>query len=256
MTTEIKILAIETASEACSAVLLISDEKGNQTLYEQIELTPRQHAKKILSMLDKVLEEGDTVLADIDAIAFSRGPGAFTGLRIAAGVAQGVALSVDKPVVPVSTLEALALQACDVIKDDKNKYKNTIFAAALDARMGEVYWGLFTQGQGKIALLGEEQVSKPEEMLQSMQKTTEQLDDYYVYAIGAGWDVYVDIFFDDISPTSPPANITHLKMMAPTASAIAKLALISFKNNEIVTPEDAQPVYIRNNVAKKSQKAQ
>ncbi len=250
MTTETKILAIETASEACSAVLLIRDEKGNQTIHEQIELTPRQHAKKILSMLDEVLEEGETVLEDIDAIAFSRGPGAFTGLRIAAGVAQGVALSVDKPVVPVSTLAALALQVFDKIKEQGGKHKNEIFAAALDARMGEVYWGLFTQSQGKITLLGEEQVSKPEEMQKSIQKTIQPIDDCHVYAAGAGWDVYAD----ELLGGGSPKNLTHLKMMSPTASAIAKLALISFENNEIVTPEDAQPIYIRNNVAKKSQK--
>ncbi len=247
-----KILAIETASEACSAALLISDENGNQKIHEQIELTPRQHAKKILSMLDKVLEEAKLELKNVDAIAFGRGPGAFTGLRIAAGVAQGIALSVDKPVVPVSTLAALALRAVVEIKAKGKKYKGEILATALDARMGEVYWGLFKQNEkdGKIEPLGEEQVSKPEDMLQSLQKMTEEKGENQVISIGAGWDVYNDAIFQGYKPK----NITHLENLSPMASEIATLAQALFQKGETVAPEDAQPVYLRNNVAKKSQK--
>ncbi len=251
-----KILAIETASETCSAALLISDdnsiesENSNPKIHKQIELTPRQHAKQILSMLDKVLEEGATALKDIDAIAFGRGPGAFTGLRIAAGVAQGVALSVDKPIVPVSTLAALALRAVDEIKAKGKQYKGETIATGLDARMGEVYWGLFKSNNGEIKLLGEEQVSKPEKMLQSLLKTTEEMGDDQIIIVGAGWDAYEEKIFHEKSHE----NITHLKNLFPTASEISKLALILLKKGKTVAPEDAQPVYIRNNVAKKSQK--
>jgi len=242
-----KILAIETASEACSAALLIKDENDNQQIYKQVELTPRQHAKQILSMLDKVLEEGDTALKDVDAIAFGRGPGAFTGLRIAAGVAQGVALSVDKPVVSVSTLAALAFQAID---ETGEQYKDHILAAALDARMGEVYWGLFKWQQGQITPLNEEQVSKPEEMLQNTLEVIAESGNRHVLAIGAGWDAYQEELFS----TGRPENLEYLETIFPTASAIAGLALPLFIKGKTVAPEDAQPVYIRNNVAKKSQK--
>ncbi len=245
-----KILAIETASEACSAALLISDDSLDQKIVEQIELAPRQHAKKILSMLDKVLAEAKLELKDVDAIAFGRGPGAFTGLRIAAGVAQGIALSVDKPVVPVSTLAALALRAIGEMKAKGKEYQSEIIATALDARMGEVYWGLFKYREGKIESLIKEQVSKPEEMLESLQKTTKELGDNPVISIGAGWDAYEEELFQK----NNPKNITHLKNLAPMASEIAKLAKILFQKGKIVTPEDAQPIYIRNNVAKKSQK--
>jgi len=139
------ILAIETATEACSASLIMSDR-----LITRFELAPREHTKLLLPMMEEVLKEAGITLKEVDAIAFSRGPGAFTGLRIAAGVAQGVALSIDKPVIPVSTLEALALQAT------KDNYQQETIVAALDARMGEVYWGLFKYEEEKIVLIGEE----------------------------------------------------------------------------------------------------
>jgi tRNA threonylcarbamoyladenosine biosynthesis protein TsaB len=264
MKTEIKILAIETASEACSATLLISDANDinninnisksnkNDKVYEQIELTPRQHAKKILSMLDTVLKDGGLELDEVDAIAFGRGPGAFTGLRIATGIAQGVSLSIDKPVVPVSTLAALALEGVfqSEAKNETEEHKNTIFAAALDARMGEVYWGLFKLNEGNIELLGEEQVSKPEIMLQSILKTADTIENCQILAIGAGWDAYQEALFK----LDKPKNLDYIENIFPTASSIAKLALPLFKNGETVVSEDAQPVYIRNDVAKKSQK--
>ncbi len=256
MTTTTKILAIETASEACSATLLISDkngsDKGSQKMHTQIELTPRQHAKQILSMLDKVLAEGKTEFKDIDAIAFGRGPGAFTGLRIAAGVAQGVALSVDKSVIPVSTLAALALKAVDEIEATGKTYQGEIIATALDARMGEVYWGLFKQCEGKIQSLRDEQVSQPEKLLTTLLKTSTEMGDKQIIAVGAGWDAYAEEMFK----THKPQSITHLKNIFPIASEISKLALILLQEGKTVAPENAQPVYIRNNVAKKSLKQQ
>ena len=247
---DIKILAIETASEACSAALLIVGEDNNQRTFEQIELKPRQHAKLILSLLDTVLEEGNTSLKDVDVIAFGQGPGAFTGLRIAAGVAQGISLSVDKRVVPVSTLAALALQTVKELEKQEIKYENEIIATALDARMGEVYWGLFILNGSKIEALGEEQVSKPEIMLESLLKTVADMKSCHILAVGEGWGAYQEEIFHD----NNIENITHLKMLSPTASSIATLALPLYRDNKTVAPEDAQPVYIRNDVAKKSQK--
>jgi len=258
----IKILAIETASEACSAALLISDidnaksdavnRDHKQKIYLQIELTPRQHAKKILSMLGKVLEQGNTELNEVDAIAFGQGPGAFTGLRIAAGVAQGVSLSVGKPVVPVSTLAALARQTIVELKNSGKKYQGEIIATALDARMGEVYWGLFKSNEhenNKIESLCEEQVSKPQEMLINLKAMIEK-DNCKALAVGAGWDAY----YDDLSQKEKLEGISHLSKLFPTASSIAELALSLLKDGKAVASEDAQPVYIRNDVAKKSLK--
>lgn len=247
---KIKILAIETASEACSASLLVSDENGELSSFNQFESTPRQHAKLILSMLDEVLEEGGIALKDVDAIAFGRGPGAFTGLRIATGVAQGVALSVDKLIVPISTLAALALQAVDLLSAGNNAYDNEIIAVANDARMGEVYLGLFSFNEGKIELIGEEQASKPSEVFIKISKIVPDIFNQKIITIGSGWEVYED----EISAIKKPAKIVHMKNVYPNASAVAKLALPLLLAGKTVSPEDAQPVYIRNDVAKKSQK--
>ncbi|MCF6190234.1 MAG: tRNA (adenosine(37)-N6)-threonylcarbamoyltransferase complex dimerization subunit type 1 TsaB [Cocleimonas sp.] len=238
-----KILAIETASEACSASLQITDGANSQ-VFSRIETTPRQHAKLILSMLDEVLDEAGIALNEIDAIAFGRGPGAFTGLRIAAGVAQGVALSVNKPVVAVSTLAALAGQ----VMGNKN-YQDEIVITALDARMGEVYWAVFKRNnEGMVELVGEEQVSQPQTMFQ--QAVLNNTEDVKILAIGAGWDAYAE----ELLANNKPENISHWESIYPTAKDIAQLAVPLFVEGKAVSPEEAQPVYIRNNVAKKSSK--
>ena len=238
-----RILAIETASEACSASLHITDGAKSQ-VFSRIETTPRQHAKRILSMLDEVLDEAGIALSEIDALAFGRGPGAFTGLRIAAGVAQGVALSVDKPIVPVSTLAALAGQ----VMANKN-YQGEIVITALDARMGEVYWAVFKKNnKDGVELEGEERVSKPQVMFE--QAVLNNAEDAKLLAIGAGWDAYAEELLAD----KKPENISHWEGIYPTATDIAQLAIPLFIEGKAVNAEEAQPVYIRNNVAKKSSK--
>lgn len=237
-----KILAIETATEACSASLLITDGVGNTLsnkkdntkikLVSRFQRAPREHTKLILPMLDEVLEEANVQLSEIDAIAFGRGPGAFTGLRIAAGVAQGIALSIDKPVIPVSTLAALALQATE---QGAFINKQTI-VVALDARMGEIYWGRYVLKNGTIESMGEEQVSKREDILNSIGNES-------IIAIGNGWEV---------SDEKLPENINLIKHCLPSAEYIVRLALPLLNADKTVAVEDAQPVYIRNNVAKKS----
>ncbi len=244
MKAELNILAIETASEACSAALLKKGEKNTSELFSRVETTPRQHAKLILSMLDDVLKEGGISLNEVDVIAFSRGPGAFTGLRIAAGIAQGVALSVDKPIVPISTLAALAGQAMD----NKN-YQGEIVITALDARMGEIYWAVFKNNdEGMAELVGEEQVSQPQVMFQ--QAVLNNAEDVKMLAVGTGWDVYAE----ELLANDKPENISHWDGVYPTAKNIAQLAVSLFAEGKAVNPEEAQPVYIRNDVAKKSSK--
>ena len=232
------ILAIETATEACSAALLISDEVNNtKKTHVRFQHAPREHTKLILSMLDEVLEEAGTALKDVDAIAFGRGPGAFTGLRIAAGVAQGVALSVGKPVVPVSTLATLAQS----VVGQHGEAQSII--VALDARMNEVFWGEFIFDNGRLELQGQEQVSPPQVLIDKL-KNTEKTKKKII-AIGNGWEAY---------PFELTAPVIHIKGYFPSAEQVAELALPLLLSGNTVLPEDAQPVYIRNNVAKKSQK--
>ena len=229
-----KILAIETATEACSAALLQSDNLHNVAdIAVRFQHAPREHTKLILPMLDEVLEEANTSFKEIDAIAFGRGPGAFTGLRIAAGIAQGIALAGDIPVIPVSTLEALGMQVLNDLEEGQS------VIAALDARMNEIYWGEFVRHQGALKLTGQEQVTSSEILMSHV--NTQQT----MLAIGNGWEVYL---------TDIPKNITLIKEAFPSAEHIAELALPLLTSGKSVPPEQAQPLYIRNNVAKKPTK--
>lgn len=231
------ILAIETATEACSAALL-NKEGDKVNVYERFQLAPREHTKLVLPMLDEVLTEAGVTLQDIDVVAFGRGPGAFTGLRIAAGIAQGVALSIDKPVIPVSTLAALALQV------GLNDYQDEIIIAALDARMEEVYWGQFVLVNEMVEPLTEERVSSAEIMLASISNSA-------CTGVGSAWDVYKDQLFSKEGVYSQPKNINILSAAYPQAADIARLALPLLEAGKTTAVEDAQPIYIRNKVAEK-----
>ena len=243
------ILAIETATEACSAALIRSSD--TQESFGRFKLAPREHTKLILPMLDEVLEESGLTIADVDAIAFGQGPGAFTGLRIATGIAQGLALSIDKPLIPVSTLMALALQA----KDKSNAKLGSIVIATIDARMGEIYWGAFKVTATGVESIEEEQVSGPAFFQEKLQDKAHQLaqENNALIVTGSGWDAYfanIDEHFTGDALTS----ITHIKGEFPNAMAVAKIALPLFIAGELSSVEDAQPVYLRNNVAEKSKK--
>src|SRR5437868_8019064 len=127
------LIAIETSTECCSAALL-----RDGALIERSELAPRRHAELILPMIESLLNEAGVSRRQLDAIAVGRGPGAFTGVRLAISVAQGLALALDIPVVPVSSLAALA--------QDANTKEGETVLAVIDARMGEIYSGCFSRG--------------------------------------------------------------------------------------------------------------
>ena len=244
----IKILALETATEACSATLLIKQSDTEKIIYKRFQLAPREHTKLILPMLDEVLAEAKISIKDVDAIAFGRGPGAFTGLRIATGIAQGLALSVDKPTIPVSSLTAMALAAKLEIMAKDNNTSLSIFVA-IDARMGEVYWAEYTVEKGLLELIGEEQLSVPSvifEKTKSIKQST--------ILVGSGWDEYLHDFKQENPDLDFEDNITFIPNKFPDAQAIAELALVQFEKDEFQSIEDAQPVYLRNNVAEKSKK--
>lgn len=137
-----KLLALDTATEACSAAVWVDG-----AVWERYELAPRRHAALILPMIESVLAEAGLSPKQLDVVAFGRGPGAFTGVRIAVGIAQGIAFAADLPVVPVSTLAALALGV-----GRETGYSR--LAAALDARMSEVYWGTYAVTADDTELLG------------------------------------------------------------------------------------------------------
>ncbi len=235
-----KILALDTSSSCCSAALLIDDR------FEQhCENAPRRHADLILGMLNALLEDAGLGLTELDAIAYGRGPGSFTGVRIAAAVAQGVAFGAERPVIGISTLAATARAA----------YRHTgqrKIACALDARMGEVYWGCYRiEGDDEATLLDQELVIAPE--------LTPALADSGWSGAGSGWGAYPELInrhHAALLPSVPSAQgeqeMLILSESGPEASDIAYLARASV--DQAQRPDRAAPVYLRNRVAEVSRK--
>ncbi len=222
-----KLLAVETSTEACSVALHIDGE-----IQERFEIAPREHTKLILPMIDELMAAAELKPQQLDALAFSRGPGSFTGVRISTGVIQGIAFGADLPVVPVSTLAAIAhhyFQSNDV---------DCAFTA-MDARMGEIFWAVYQKNQYGVAeLIGEEAVTLATDII---------YPDKQGVGIGSGWGVYQQQLSDCLAELLINIEVDHL----PRASAIAALGVDGFNKNQAVDVEMAMPVYLRDKVAKK-----
>ena len=221
------LLAIEAATEVCSAALW-----SDGHVIERYQLAPREHNRLILPMVEAVLAEAGLGVAQLDALAFGRGPGSFTGVRIAAGVAQGIALGADLPVVPVSTLAALA-DAALAESGLNNAY------ACIDARMGEVYWGVYQAGEGGLALLGDEVVLLAEQVAFPEESSG--------VGAGSGWGAYGPVLTERLGHRVKLA----LPERFPRAGSVARLGALAFRQGTALPPEQALPVYLRDNVAKK-----
>lgn len=222
------ILALDTSSDACSAAVLTATAG-----FTVFEMTPRGHTQLILPMVESVLKQAHLRLADMQAIAFGRGPGAFTGLRIATGVAQGLALAADKPVLPISTLAALAQQAYQQLQAQK-------ILVALDARMGEVYWGAFQVVAGQVQLQAEEQVLTP--------NAIELPKDSGWMAVGSGWSAYPELAERALGLVTA----TYADWL-PSAEFIAQLAWQDYQAGKALPAQQAQPIYLRNKIAQTTQ---
>lgn len=222
-----KLLAVETATEACSAALYIDGE-----IVERYHVSARDHAQLILPMIDGLLAEAGLPLSALDALAFGRGPGSFTGVRIATGVIHGIALGGDLPVVPVSTLAAVAQDFFD-----RNGAYDTAFTA-MDARMNEIYFAVYRRGADGLAeLAGEEKVTPAAEIGAPELKGA---------GIGTGWGPYRDILLHKLGDRIGVIETGNL----PRAGMIAKLGAHGFASGLAVDVENAQPIYLRNKVAK------
>ncbi len=227
-----KILALDTATENCSAALLID---GN-VREREVELE-RGHAERVLPMVDELLAEAGMTLASLDAIAFGRGPGSFTGVRMAATVTQGLAFGAGLGVVPVSDLTAVAQRAFGL-----DASINRVLVCN-DARMGEVYWGCFERAPGEPGLArpeGEERVSKPAAVT---------LPTHWAAAngVGRGFAAYADALRTAV-PTVTVGEGPLIRLL-PRAFEIALLARPDVVAGRLVPPEEALPVYLRDNVA-------
>jgi tRNA threonylcarbamoyladenosine biosynthesis protein TsaB len=217
------LLALETATDCCSVALLVGD-----AVIEDHRLAPRQHAALILPMIDGVLAAAGVTRRALDAIAFGRGPGAFTGLRIAAGVAQGFALGLDRPVVPVSTLAALA-QACGAGH----------VLAAFDARLGEVYYGYYTRGpDGLVEPDVDDALAPPEHVALPADPR------WRGTGVGAGWAAHGEALRARLGAHIEAVDVAG----EPRAGALVRLAARAFERGQAVPPQLALPVYLRDRV--------
>jgi tRNA threonylcarbamoyladenosine biosynthesis protein TsaB len=218
----VKLLGIETATEACSAAVLVDNE-----VVERFEIAPRKHNELILPMCEAVLADAGISLKQLDGIAFGCGPGAFTGIRIAASVTQGIALAHDLPVASISTLANLAYQA--EVNDGE------LIVPAIDARMDEVYWGLYKKTAESVELVEEEKVQFPNLVI---------VEDKISYGLGTGWGTYNQVMQQQLTINSD--NIIDDAL--PHAKVTVQLAKLKYLNKKMVDAAHALPVYLRNQV--------
>ncbi|WP_179214387.1 tRNA (adenosine(37)-N6)-threonylcarbamoyltransferase complex dimerization subunit type 1 TsaB [Aeromonas veronii] len=222
---ELKILAVDTATEACSAALLVGDK-----LFSRWEEAPRDHTRKILPMVQAVLEDAGISLSDLDAIAFGRGPGSFTGVRIGISVAQGLAFGAGVPLIGISTLAAMAQGA---YRRDGAQQVLT----AIDARMNEVYFGRYELIDGRMQLVGDEVVSEPVALVDVRGKLAGP-----VTCVGTGFETYGDT----LSGLADELAVSQVRF--PAAEDMLPLARAAWLAGEAVPVEQATPVYLRDKV--------
>ena len=227
-----RILALDTATENCSVALLIG-----RRLIAREQLLAHGHAEHILRMADELLREAGVSLGELSAIAFGRGPGSFTGVRLAASVTQGLAFGAGLAVVPISDLRALAQQVMELDAAVRR------VLVCNDARMHEVYWGCFERAVpgGFAAAVQDEQVGKPAAVtLPASWSGTHRA----VHAAGSGFAAY---------PELRSALAAHLERvhdgLLPRAAEIARLAGPEVASGHVLPAEQALPVYLRDDVA-------
>jgi len=222
----VKILAIDSATELCSAALWIDGE-----CLSREGARPRGSGELVLGMVAELLEQAGLALARLDMIAFGRGPGAFTGVRLAVAVAQGLGFAAGIPLLPVSDLRALAQRALA----QQGAPVRTLICQ--DARMGEVYWGCFEHGSGAQAVTPEA-VAAP-----SAVRLPEAWAGQAVCAAGSGFEAYVTLQALAAGGLTPVWGD-----LRPRALEVAQLAALEGMG-QAVPPERAQPVYLRDEVA-------
>jgi tRNA threonylcarbamoyladenosine biosynthesis protein TsaB len=224
----VKLLALDTATELCSAALWLDG-----ALIAREASRERGHSELILPMIESLLAEAGVDLARLDAIAFGRGPGAFTGVRLAAGIAQGLAFAVQLPLLPISDLRALAAQALALAGAPRRAL------ICQDARMDEVYWGCFERSGDALCVLAAEAVAAPGQVALPPRWHGTQ-----VLGAGSGFGAYAA----QLAALASGLVAVHSELR-PRAREIALLA-VQDGLASAVPAEQAQPVYLRDHVAR------
>jgi tRNA threonylcarbamoyladenosine biosynthesis protein TsaB len=230
-----KLLAFETATEACSVALWIDG-----AVRERFELAPRRHAELALPWADALLAEAGVARSQLDAIAVGRGPGAFTGVRLAVAIAQGIALALDIPMLPVSTLAALSMRAPPGSRR---------ILAAIDARMGEIYLGAFARpADGMVVALGDEVLVPPQQAIDwpriAQRETVDPARQPWI-GIGSGFAADDGALVAMLGDALERIDASAL----PHACDLARLAAAAYDRGETLAPERVEPAYLRDKVA-------
>ncbi|PMR76601.1 tRNA (adenosine(37)-N6)-threonylcarbamoyltransferase complex dimerization subunit type 1 TsaB [Billgrantia endophytica] len=226
------LLALDASSSACSAALLHRRDGAEDRLISRFALTPREHTRRLLPMVDEVLAEAGITPGELDAVAYGRGPGSFTGLRIAAGVAQGLAYGLNRPLIGISTLEALALCA-------HRRHQCEHVMTAMDARMGEIYVAAWRCHRGRTEALAPEAVMSPDRL-----RLPEGDDQRGWVGVGSGWALW-----DGMSPAVQAGVGQCFSDLEPAAEEMVQLAAHAFAAGEGGAAHEVQPVYLRDQVA-------
>ena len=220
------ILAFDTATNACTVALQIGD-----TVFSRHKIAPREHASLLLTQIQSLCDEASFDLALLNAIAFGCGPGSFMGVRLATGIAQGLAFGLNIPLIPISTLQVIAQTAFL-----KSAEKSIL--AGWDARINEIYWGFYQVDQYDIAqAIINDQLCMPSDV------DIVSLGDIGFSLAGNAWNVYQD-------QLTAPLSLAKKKLtdLYPEATAILTIAKAKYLANEIVSPDAAHPHYIRHHV--------
>lgn len=216
-----KLVALETSTEYCSVALW-----HDGVVSERFELAGQRHSELLIPMLDDVLQQAGCQLREVDGIAFGKGPGSFTGIRIAAGVAQGLALGAGLNIVGIVTLEALAqLSGHDKV------------IAALDARMGEIYHAVYEKRDGLWMTVVAPNLCKAED--------APRITGEGWFGCGSGFAVQEHALTQRYSENLCGAD----GRLVPRACAVAQLAAPVFAAGEGVDAAQALPLYLRDKVA-------
>ncbi|MBU2180216.1 MAG: tRNA (adenosine(37)-N6)-threonylcarbamoyltransferase complex dimerization subunit type 1 TsaB [Gammaproteobacteria bacterium] len=219
-----KLLAIDTSTEACSVALQVGSERLHLD-----EVCPQQHSKRVLPMVQQLLTQAGLSLQQLDGIVFGRGPGSFTGVRIGVGVTQGLAFGADLPVYGVSTLAAMAQAAYRL-------HGAAQVIAAIDARMAEIYLGYFAlDSQLLMQPVTAELAIKPTALIDCP-----LIGD--CFAVGTGWQTYRDMMLQ-----WQAATICE-QILYPSAQDMLTLAAPALSSGQFIAAELAEPVYVRDEV--------
>ncbi len=216
------LLAIDTATSACSVALSLNGE-----VHQLREDRPREHARRVLPLIDQLLSDAGIDLSSLDALAYSSGPGSFTGLRIGFGVIQGLAFGAGLPVVGVSTLQALSHKA-----RFRFGLQEGLICPVLDARMNEIYWGRYRVSDTQVVPELDDRATPPDAIVEQLPATVD-------VAVGDGWS-----FVDRARLT-----IRHYEPdLLPDAASVLQLALPRYEQGLAVAVEEAGLTYVRNEI--------